>query len=169
MNTEEEIKKRGFEVIDKRGQYNPIQEPLKSVAVEHDDRPVEERQWVSEDYIIVINQGSDGQPLVIGRALGLANDDNVFFADYLFPPRWRKNFDWTIPAKIRLDTFLQCPCSPKTGPCPYHRRATNGGWTKEDQDNIREDGSRPASKVLEVFFRAERAKQQAQRIIAPRR
>lgn len=166
---EAEDKKQGFTVLDKRGQNNPIQEKPQPEPTNVDMRPVEERHWDSEDYIIVLNKANDGGPLVIGRAIGLANDGNTFYADYLFAPRWRKGLDWTVDAKRRLDTFLQCSCSPKTGPCPYHRRATNGGWLKEDNDRIREDGDRPASKALEVYFKAENARQQAQRILAPRR
>lgn len=169
MDTEEEIAKRGFAVVDKRGQNNPVQEPPKIVDSDIDMRPVHDRQWESEDYIITINQGSDGNPLITGRALGLANDGNVFFVDVLFPPRWKRNYDWTLEARQRLDTFLQCSCSPNDGPCPWHRRKINGGWLREDQQRIQEDGQRPASKVLEVYFKAESAKRQATRILAPRR
>lgn len=169
MNTEEEIKKRGFEVIDKRGQNNPIQEKPKPVDQEVDTRPVKNRTWKSIGYWCVPTPMQDGTILLIGRAHGLADDGNIFQADYLVDQHWDSGRDWTIDAKRRLDTFLLCPCDMKTGPCQFHRRLTNGGWQKEDTSRIRENGDRPLPEVLEVLFRAERAKQQAQRIIAPRR
>jgi hypothetical protein len=169
VNTEEEIKKQGFAVIDKRGQNNPIKEKLAPAGSEVDTRPVKDRKWKSVAYIIVVNQDQNGQPLIFGRGAGMATDENCFQADYLFPARWDEGFDWTAVAKQRLDTYLQCPCDMKSGPCEFHRRKNPQGWFKEDSDRDRENGLRAVPEVLEVLFKAERARQQAQRILAPRR
>ena len=160
----------GFEVIDKRGANNPIKDKERPVAdLNHDAREVKERLWTSIAYVIVLNAGADGGPVIAGRALGLASDENMFAADYVFGMRWEAGFDWTIDAKRRLDTFLTCTCDMKTGPCPYHRRMAPAGWIKEDIDRIREDGNRQVPKVIELFQKAELTRQQAQRIIAPPR
>jgi hypothetical protein len=169
VSTEEEIKKQGFTFVDKRGQNNPIQEKPKPIEESEDTRPVKDRRWKSIAYVIAINQASDGSPIVLGKAFGLADDQNIFFADYLFGMRWEAGFDWTIDAKRRLDTFLQCTCDQKTGPCKYHRRMTNGGWLKEDHDRIREDGDRAVPEVLEILSKANKTRVQAQQVLAPRR
>lgn len=168
MSTEDEIREKGFTFVDKRGENNPIKEKLAPEPTDVDTREVKDRRWTSEDYILVLNQAADGSPLIIGRAIGFANDENCFYADVLFPPRWLKDYNWQSAAKERLDTFLQCSCDP-SGQCPYHRRWTQGGWLKQDTRRIADEGNRPASKALEVYFKAEQARQQAQRILAPRR
>lgn len=159
----------GFTVIDKRGANNPVQERETPVAQTTDNREVSERKWVSLAYLIVLNTPPNQGPLVMGRAAGLANDENVFVADYLFGARWEAGFDWTIDVKRRLDTFLTCTCSPKSGPCQFHRRVAPTGWLQEDMTRIREEGERIVPKVLEVLSKAEKTRQQAQRILAPRR
>jgi hypothetical protein len=169
VTEDEEAKKRGFEIIDKRGQSNSavvdrVPEPKKE-----ENPPVQDRKWKSVGYVIVVNQDPQKGLFVMGRAAGLATDENTFVADYLFGMRWEAGFDWTIDAKRRLDSFLQCPCSPQTGPCPYHRRMAPQGWLKEDMDRIREDGLRAVPEVIEILAKAERARMQATRILAPRR
>lgn len=170
MRDEQEEKNGlGFTVTDKRGQNNPIQEPRKPQSEIADNAPVKNGVWKSVAYMIVFNQHPQGGPMILGRAAGLANDGDVYVADYLFGMRWEAGFDWTIDAKRRLDTFLTCQCSGKTGQCAYHRRVAPNGWLKEDTDRLRDEGDRPVPEVLEVLFKAERAKQMAQRVLVPRR
>lgn len=159
----------GFEVIDKRGANRPVEEAPKPVAVIQDFREVSDRKWVSVAFVITLSQGSNGEPVVLGRALGLADDENIFQADYIFGMRWEPGFDWTVDAKRRLDTFLTCTCSRQSGPCQYHRRVAPVGWAKEDLNRIREENERVVPKVIEVLSRGERDRIQATRILTPRR
>jgi len=163
----EEENKSGFTVVDKRGQNNPVREKI-DVAVNDADLPVQDRKWESVAYQITVQPHPDGSTLFGGQVVGLANDENLFTAVYIFGMRWEAGFDWTVDARRRLDSFLQCACT-NTVKCSYHRRMAPHGWLKEDFDRIREEGAKPVPKAIEILFKAERARQQAQRILAPRR
>lgn len=158
----------GFEVIDKRGANNPIKEKETPVNL-HDSRDPSNRKWTSVAYLIVFNHAANGEPVIMGRAAGLADDECLFTADYIFGMRWEQGFDWTVDAKRRLDTFLTCTCHTRTGPCDYHHRMAPRGWQKEDIDRIRDEGNRVIPKVVELLMKAELTRQQAQRIMAPPR
>lgn len=157
----------GFEVIDKRGRNNPIQEPPKLVEV-RDEAPIQDRQWKSFGYVVVLNL-FQGDQLVTGRSVGLDQNKDIFLADYIFGPGWEAGFDWTIPAKQRLDTFLRCQCGPRSGPCQFHRRMAPQGWMSEDFKRIRDEGDRPMPEAIEVLSRLEQSKRQATQVLAPRR
>lgn len=171
----EEENKAGFTIVDKRGQNNPVKEREKTVEQVEADLPVQKREWKSVGYRILLRQGDQGEPIIVGLCAGIDKDNNVFTAEWMFTESWEKGFDWTIDATRRLDTFLQCPCSPKTGACPWHKRMAPKGWVREDMERIREEGSRPVPEAVEVLFKAEQARQQAHRILqaknvlAPRR
>jgi hypothetical protein len=162
---EEEENKNGFTVVDKRGQNNPIQEkPV--VRVNDEDLPVQDRRWKSVGYLVLpLPPGPDGQIHFVGQAAGLGSDGNTFVANWTFGMRWERGFDWTIDATRRLDSFLQCACTSHVR-CGYHRRMCPNGWLKEDMDRIREDGNRPVPEVIEILFKAERARRQAQVVMA---
>jgi hypothetical protein len=158
---------RGFEIIDKRGSNNPIQEP-RPVVVEAAE-PILSRRWTSLEYMLAIQRGPGGEIMVMGRVAALDQEENVFVADYILSPRWEPGSDWTVQAKRRLDTFLDCPCSPAKGMCPFHQKMAPDGWIKEDAKRIEQDGKKTVSKVIEVLSKAEATRQNAQRILAPRR
>lgn len=165
----EEENKAGFTVIDKRGQNNPIKEKEKTREQVEADLPVQNREWKSVGYRILLRADSEGNQMVVGLAAGIDQEKNVFTAEWIFGAAWEKGFDWTVDATRRLNTFLACPCSPKNGPCAWHRRMAPGGWYKEDMERLREEGSRPVPEAVEILFKAEHARQQASRILSTRR
>jgi hypothetical protein len=84
--------------------------------------------WTEVVYTVNIGQ-IGGINVVSGRAIGLRSDRRPCVANYILDFLWKPGFDWTLPAKERLDTFLTCGCN-EFGPCSYHKRAVPG-WLEE--------------------------------------
>src|ERR1035438_2173412 len=98
-----------FEFSDKRGQNKP--EPAAPVAIaERKEKPLK-GEWEDVQYGVAIAQGPGGQPILLGRAVGLRNDDEVFIADWVMPPIFGADEHFQEKAKKRLDTFLDCECT----------------------------------------------------------
>jgi hypothetical protein len=136
-----------IEIIDKGkwdGQPNSLDAPT-------DDK----RSWNEEVYLITLVGDMRG-PLVAGRAAGTRSDGKVFVADWLLPQVYPKGFDWTIEAKKRLDTFLDCDCS-SLAVCSYHKMAVPQ-WMKEDMWRLEKIGRSPVPKTIEVLYKAENAR-----------
>jgi hypothetical protein len=74
---------------------------------------------------------------VTGRALGIRNDGQRFFAELDLPWIWSKRYEWRKVARARLDTFLdpRCTCGAKGKEivrCTWHREELLQEWAKED-------------------------------------
>lgn len=73
-----------------------------------------------------------GITAIAGKACGIRSDDLSMFAMYDLPWVYPEHFDWTVEARNRLDTFLDCACSTVAGLCSYHQFMT-GEWRKQDE------------------------------------
>lgn len=104
----------------------------------------------------------NGSQVAGGRCIGQRSDGKIFIADYVFTPFYDEGFDWTKEAKRRLDTYLLCACS-DLGACALHQ---GDPWMAEGWARLTADTTRPMPKVIELYFRAEKAR--APRILAPR-
>jgi len=153
-------------VIDRRGQNHGTVEIEAPKPQESEEVQKGKRTWEDVKFVIAITQGPDGSiAAVIGRAMGLRGDGNVFIADWWFGPEYPRSFDWTKVAQQRLNTFLGCDC--KTGyQCHTHQIAIQN-WQKDDSLRIENIRSRPMSKVIEIWMRAEQARQKTG-IVVPR-
>ena len=101
------------------------------------------RHWKATSYIISVKIGPAKAMLgakvytVTGRALGVRNDGQRFFAELDLPWLWSKRYEWRKIARARLDTFLdpRCTCSAKGKEivrCDWHREELMLLWVKED-------------------------------------
>lgn len=101
------------------------------------------RHWKATSYIIAVKIGPAKAMLgakvqtVTGRALGVRNDGQCFFAELDLPWLWSKRYEWRKVARARLDTFLdpRCSCSAKGKEivrCAWHREELMGVWANED-------------------------------------
>lgn len=148
----DEQEKRGFEVIDRRGQKKEPREVVPDVSRE---APAGDH-WRSVAYLTALMQGPQGQIIVQGRACGLRSDLLTFVADWVFPPVWNENIDWCGLAKKRLDTFLGCSCT-SAGACAVHKLYLPQ-WMQQDADRLNRLAAEPVPEVVEYMMRAEAAK-----------
>lgn len=151
-----------FEVIDRRRDKKQDAAPL--VLVESPEPTGDKTTWKNVAYMIVLF-GSQGGPLVCGRAVGLRSDGKFFVADWIFPPIYPEHFDWTVESRKRLDTFLGCDCM-STAPCGVHKMYIPQ-WQEADGQRIALIGSAPVPEAVEVMMKAEQARKSSQ-IAIPR-
>lgn len=151
-----------IEIIDRRQNKEHHAEP---VVIE----PEKARgEWIEVVFYPVLVPQPDGSPMLFGRAAGLRGDDVPFVADVMLPPRWDAGYDWTVEARKRLDTFLECNCT-SAGPCGVHQMYFKQ-WPEADMQRCSFIMQSPLPRVMEVIFTAERARQAAKRpnLVVPR-
>ena len=96
--------------------------------------PAEEapaRAWREVAYTLTPKVAPFGLVAIAGKACGVRSDDEAFFAVYDLPWIYPEHFDWTVEARQRLDTFLNCACSVLVGACPYHQMLMEA-WGQQD-------------------------------------
>jgi hypothetical protein len=148
-----------IEVIDRRGGRK--EEPSAAPVVIEAPEPVGDRSsWKSVAYMICLVPSNAG-PLVAGRAVGLRSDQKCFLADYFLSQIYPENFDWTVEARKRLETFIGCECTGGV-PCAIHREYVPQ-WIKADTQRLELIGSSPVPEAIEVMIKAQR-----QSILIPR-
>lgn len=103
--------------------------------------PNEKLKWVEVGYTLSpkINRGGN-IVAVAGLVAGMRSDAVRFHAMYDMPWLYPANFDWTVQAKKRLDSFLDCACSQLTGMCAFHKGLIPE-WGKQDElrNNIKKE------------------------------
>lgn len=153
-----------FEVVSRRGgnKEGVIAAPILETAPEKSAG--DKSTWKNVAYMIVLI-GSQGGPLVSGRAIGLRADEKFFIADYFLPPIYPEHFDWTVEARKRLDTFIGCDCT-SAGPCGVHKMYLPQ-WLQADTQRLELIGSRPVPEAVEVMIKADQARKASQ-IAIPR-
>lgn len=155
-----------FTVVDKRGQCHIETEKPLIVEPEKPKTPTgSKRIWKSVGFIICIVPHPQMGPLIVGRGVGLREDGVCCIADYLFPPVWPEDTDWTKEVRKRLNTWLGCDCA--TGlPCEMHRREP-AKWQQADFERLEKLKQRPLPEALEIMMRAEQARKSSA-IVVPR-
>lgn len=152
-----------FTVVDKRGQAHI--ETGKPKTIEAPATLGDKSTWKNVAYLVALIPGGQGNLIVAGRAVGLRSDGKPFVADYILPPVWPKDLNWTEQAKKRLDTFLGCDCN-EHGPCAVHKVYLLQ-WVNADTQRLQLMASQPVPEAVEVLMRAEQSRAQS-RIVVPR-
>lgn len=124
--------------------------------------------WKDVQFIVVLAGDSQGQPIVLGRAVGIRNDDLFFIADYVLPPLVKKDFLWQTEAKKRLDTFERCGCVSGTT-CSTHQ-LYQSQWVQQDTERLGLIASTPMPPAIERMNRVEAARRARKpSIVVPQR
>ena len=152
-----------FEVVDRRRSKEHHEEPVKL------EETGPKGEWKDVAYVLAWMPSRDGSLMGIGRAVGIRSDGvGPFTADYVLPNIWKSGFDWTLEARKRLDTFLNCDCT-RSGPCAVHRIYLPQ-WIKADSQRIEMHNSLPLPECVEVLMRAEvaaQAKKKESNLVVP--
>lgn len=154
-----------FEVVSRRGadKQEPVAAP-EIIPAPEPETAGDKSTWKNVAYMIVLI-GSQGGPLVSGRAIGLRADEKFFIADYFLPPIYPEHFDWTVESRKRLDTFLGCDCT-SAGPCGVHKMYLPQ-WLEADGQRLALIGSSKVPEAVEVMMKADQARKASQ-IAIPR-
>lgn len=140
-------------MIDRRGSKKP--EPAeKPLTIVEAPEPRGEGTWEEICYAVVLAQAPGGNIMVLGRAVGLRDDGEVFVADWILPPIWKEGTRWEQEAKKRLDTFVDCNCKHGGQACVVHKMYLPQ-WAQQDTQRLELIDSEPVPKPLEVLMKAE--------------
>ena len=157
-------KKPSFEIVDKRGaNKDPVVREVPAVVTE----PTGDiHTFKSVGYIYTnVNIAKMGD-FPVFRGIGLRGDGLLPIVEWIIPPIVAEGIEPTKYVRQRLDTFLGCKCVQKTL-CSDHQRYLQQ-WFQADMDRLNLIASTPVNEALEVYLRAEQARQQ-QRIAVPGR
>lgn len=146
-----------FEVVSRRGEAK-VEAPPKIQEVEVANA---EGGWKDVRFVHVLAGVPNGQLLIIGRVVGIRNDDSFFIADYLLPSEVKKDFLWQAEAKKRLDTFEHCAC--KSGSTCATHNVYLAQWGQQDMERIALTESAPKPPAIERLERVEAARRAAKR------
>mgnify|MGYP001578509397 CR=1 FL=1 len=142
-------------INDRRGQKKePRPEPVPEVAEESGEK----ESWKDTAYMVVMMRTPSGT-MVAGRAVGERSDGRVFVADWIFPPVWQKETEWTQYAQKRLDKYLGSKCI-ETEVCSDHKRYLPQ-WGQADMDRLNRIATQAVPSCIETLMRAEQARQSA--------
>ena len=153
-----------FEIVDRRRQNKEETAAPEIISAPAAENAGDKSTWKNVAYMIVLI-GSQGGPLVSGRAIGLRADEKFFIADYFLPPIYPEHFDWTVESRKRLDTFLGCDCT-SAGPCGVHKMYLPQ-WLEADSQRLALIGSSKVPEAVEVMMKADQARKASQ-IAIPR-
>jgi hypothetical protein len=146
----------GFEVIDRRGQKKDPPAPTPVIEIDKPE-PRTGDSWKDVAFLLIPIQMVPFGPLVLGKAVGLRQDELEFIADYVLNPFCTEDSeDWRVTAKKRLDTFLNCNCK-RGHTCGTHHHYFEQ-WQKGDIQRLELMGQAKMPECLEVFFKAAQAR-----------
>lgn len=155
-------KRPSFEIVDKRGaNKEPVVRDVPAIVTEPTgDFTI----FKSVGYLLTFVQLPKIGQMPTCRGIGLRGDGLLPAVDWIMPPLLSEGLDPAKYVRQRLDTFLGCKCV-QGKLCSDHERYLRQ-WYEADIDRLNLVTSTPVCEALEIYMRADQARQG--RVAVPR-